>query len=161
MVFCHYSPMISRRLILALVSSSLLLTSCAAGGQAPTRIIKQVTDGVDKDAGALKIRNVLVVATPNGSGTLVAYIVNQSADADQIAGITINGQKADLTTSAPLATKKPMIFEGEAANAKSKIAALGAVAGDRVPVVFYFANAGKVEVDALVVENTGIYSSIL
>ena len=153
--------MISRRLILALVSSSLLLTSCAAGGQAPTRNIKQVTDGVDKDAGALKIRNVVVVATANGAGTLVAYIVNQGPDADQIAGITINGQKADLTTSAPLATNKPMIFEGEAANAKSKIGALGAVAGDRVPVVFYFANAGKVEVDALVVENTGIYSSIL
>ena len=70
--------MISRRLIIALISSSLLLTSCAAGGQAPTRLIKQVTDGVDKDAGAIKIRNVVVVATDAGAGTLVAYIVNQS-----------------------------------------------------------------------------------
>ena len=153
--------MISRRTILLLIASSMLLTSCAAGGQAPTRIIKQVTDGVDKDAGALKIRNVVIVATPGGSGTLVAYIVNQGTDVDQLAGITINGQKADLTTAAPLATNKPMIFEGDAANAKSKVAALGSVAGDRVPVVFYFAKAGKVQVDALVVNNTGVYSSIL
>ena len=43
--------MISRRLIGALLSSSVLLTGCAAGGQAPTRIIKQVTDGVEKDVG--------------------------------------------------------------------------------------------------------------
>ena len=153
--------MISRRLILALLSSTLLLTSCAAGGQAPTRIIKQVTDGVDKDAGSVKIRNVVVVATPGGAGTLVAYIVNQGNDVDQLAGITINGQKADLTTAAPLSTNKPMIFEGEAANAKSKVATLGAGAGDRVSVVFYFAKAGKVAVDALIVDNTGIYSSIL
>jgi len=153
--------MISRRLLVALACASLLLTSCAAGGQAPTRNIKQVTDGVDKDAGELKIRNLLVVALPGGSATLVAYIVNQGEAPDQIAGITINGQKADLTTSAPLMTNKPMIFEGEAANAKAKVATLGAVAGARVPVVVYFANAGKVELDALVVDNTGIYSSIL
>ena len=153
--------MISRRLIIALFSSSLLLTSCAAGGQAPTRLIKQVTDGVDKDAGVIKIRNVVVVATDAGAGTLVAYIVNQSSDVDQLAGITINGQKADLTTAAPLSQNKAMIFEGESANAKSRVVTLGAIAGDRVPVVFYFAKAGKVSVDALVVEKAGIYSSIL
>jgi copper(I)-binding protein len=161
LVFCHYSPMMSRRLVIALASASLLLTSCAAGGQAPTRNIKQVTDGVDKDAGELKIRNLLVVATPGGGGTLVAYIVNQGNQADQLAGLTINGQTAELTTSAPLTTNKPMIFEGEVANAKAKVAALGAVAGARVPVVLYFAKAGKVELDALIVENSGIYSSIL
>ena len=54
-----------------------------------------------------------------------------------------------------------MIFEGESANAKSRVITLGAVAGDRVPVVFYFAKAGKVSVDALVVAKAGIYSSIL
>ncbi|NDE71649.1 MAG: hypothetical protein EB054_02910 [Actinobacteria bacterium] len=153
--------MISRRMVVALIASSLLLTSCAAGGQAPTRNIKQVTDGVDKDAGALKLRNVVVVATASGAGTLVSYLVNQGNDPDQLAGITINGQKAELTTAAPLSKNKAMIFEGEAANAKAKVVTLGAVAGDRVPVVFYFANAGKVELDVLVVENTGIYSSIL
>jgi hypothetical protein len=60
-----------------------------------------------------------------------------------------------------LLKNKPMIFEGESANAKAKIAALGVKPGYRVPVVFYFAKSGKVELDALVVANTGIYSSIL
>jgi len=165
MLFCHYSPMssslLSRRLVGALAASSLLLTGCAAGGQAPTRIIKQVTDGVEKDAGDLKIRNVKVIALPDGSGTLIAFIVNHNDDADQLAAVTINGQRADLVTEAVLTKNKPMIFEGDAANAKSKIAVLGAKPGYRVPVVFYFTKGGKVELDALVVANTGIYSSIL
>jgi hypothetical protein len=54
-----------------------------------------------------------------------------------------------------------VIFEGDSANAKAKVALLDAKPGYRVPVALYFANGGKLELDALVVENTGIYSSIL
>ena len=151
----------SRQLIGALLASSVLLTGCAAGGQAPTRIIKQVTDGVEKDLGDLKIRNVKIVALPDGSGTLVGFIVNHNDAPDQLAAIAINGQRAELVTEAILAKNKPMFFEGDSANAKAKIATLGAKPGYRVPVVLYFANGGKAELDALVVSNTGIYSSIL
>ena len=64
-------------------------------------------------------------------------------------------------TEAVLTKNDPMIFEGDSANAKAKIATLGATPGYRVPVILYFAKGGKVELDALVVANTGIYSSIL
>jgi hypothetical protein len=151
----------SRRLIGALLASSVFLTGCAAGGQAPTRIIKQVTDGVEKDLGDLKIRNVKIVALPDGSGTFIGFIVNHSDAPDQLAAIAINGQRAELVTEAILTKNKPMFFEGDSANAKAKIATLGAKPGYRVPVILYFANGGKVELDALVVANTGIYSSIL
>ena len=151
----------SRRLIGVLLSSSVFLTGCAAGGQAPTRIIKQVTDGVEKDLGDLKIRNVKIVALPDGSGTLIGFIVNHSDAPDQLAAIAINGQRAELVTEAILTKNKPMFFEGDSANAKAKIATLGAKPGYRVPVILYFANGGKAELDALVVANTGIYSSIL
>jgi len=151
----------SRRLIGALLASSVFLTGCAAGGQAPTRIIKQVTDGVEKDLGDLKIRNVKIVALPDGSGTFIGFIVNHSDAPDQLAAISINGQRAELVTEAILTKNKPMFFEGDSANAKAKIATLGAKPGYRVPVVLYFANGGKAELDALVVANTGIYSSIL
>ena len=151
----------SRRLIGALLASSVFLTGCAAGGQAPTRIIKQVTDGVEKDLGDLKIRNVKIVALPDGSGTFIGFIVNHSDAPDQLAAIAINGQRAELVTEAILTKNKPMFFEGDSANAKAKIATLGAKPGYRVPVVLYFANGGKAELDALVVANTGIYSSIL
>ena len=153
--------MISKQLMGALLLGSVTLTGCASGGQAPTRIIKQVTDGVEKDLGDLKIRNVKIVALPDGSGTLVGFIVNHNDNADQLAAIVVNGQRAELATEAVLTKNDPMIFEGDSANAKAKIATLGATPGYRVPVIFYFAKGGKVELDALVVANTGIYSSIL
>jgi hypothetical protein len=149
------------RAIATIILVSLFLTGCAAGGNAPTRLIKQVTDGVEKDIGDLKIRNVKIIALPDGSGTLIGFIVNHSDEVDQLVAITVGGQRADLLSDVQLLKNKPMIFEGESANAKAKIAALGVKPGYRVPVVLYFAKSGKLELDALVVANTGIYSSIL
>ena len=148
-------------LILAFLLTSIGLTSCAAGRNAETRLIKQVTDGVERDLEDLKLRNVKVVALPDGSGTLIAFIVNYSESPDQLVGITINGQVADYQTEVLLEKNKPMYFEGDNANAKAKATTLNQIAGARVPVVFYFAKAGKVELSALVVKNEGIYSSIL
>ena len=148
-------------LILALLLTSFGLTSCAAGGNAETRLIKQVTDGVERDVQDLKLRNVKVVGLPDGSGTLIAFIVNHNDSPDQLVGITINGQPAEYQTEVILEKNKPMYFEGESANAKAKVAILNEISGNRVPVVFYFAKAGKVELSALVVKNEGIYSSIL
>lgn len=167
MIFCHYSPVISSGilkktgLILALLLTSFGLTSCAAGGNAETRLIKQVTDGVERDIADLKLRNVKIVGLPDGSGTLIAFIVNHNDSPDQLVGITINGQPADYSSEVILEQNRPMYFEGESANAKAKVATLNEISGNRVPVVFYFAKAGKVELSALVVKNEGIYSSIL
>ena len=149
------------RAIATIILASLFLTGCAAGGNAPTRLIKQVTDGVEKDIGDLKIRNVKIIALPDGSGTLIGFIVNHSDEVDQLVAITVGGQRADFLSDVQLLKNKPMFFEGDSANAKAKIAALGVKPGYRVPVVLYFAKSGKVELDALVVANTGIYSSIL
>ena len=149
------------RAIATIILASFFLTGCAAGGNAPTRLIKQVTDGVEKDIGDLKIRNVKIIALPDGSGTLIGFIVNHSDDVDQLVEITVGGQRADFSSDVQLLKNKPMFFEGDSANSKAKIAALGVKPGYRVPVVLYFAKSGKVELDALVVANTGIYSSIL
>jgi hypothetical protein len=160
MVFCHYSPMNFRRLIAALLSLGLL-TGCAAGGNAPTRMIREVTDGVETDSGDMKLRNVKVVALPDGSGTLIGFLVNHNDSPDQLVAVSINGQMAEVQGDGVLAKNQPVIFEGDSANAKAKVATLGEKAGYRVPVIFYFAKSGKVELDALIVPNTGIYSSIL
>jgi hypothetical protein len=148
-------------LILALLLTSFGLTSCAAGGNAETRLIKQVTDGVERDIADLKLRNVKIVGLPDGSGTLIAFVVNHSDSPDQLVGITINGQRAEYQSEVILEKNKPMFFEGDNANAKAKVATLNQVPGKRVPVIFYFAKAGKVELSALIVKNEGIYSSIL
>ena len=137
------------------------LTGCAAGGSAETRNIRQVTDGVEKDLEAIKVRNVKVVALPDGSATLIGFLVNQSDAPDQLVNVTVNNQTALLQGDGILLRNRPVIFEGDSANAKAKVAILDAKPGYRVPVALYFANGGKLELDALVVENSGIYSSIL
>ncbi|MBM3743892.1 MAG: hypothetical protein FJW46_06335 [Actinobacteria bacterium] len=144
---------------LGLVTPALI--GCAAGGSAETRNIRQVTDGVEKDLEAIKVRNVKVVALPDGSATLVGFLVNQSDAPDQLVNVTVNNQTALLQGDGILLRNRPVIFEGDSANAKAKVAILDAKPGYRVPVALYFANGGKLELDALVVENTGIYSSIL
>jgi hypothetical protein len=155
----------NRRAIALLLTSlgiaTPALTGCAAGGSAETRNIRQVTDGVEKDIGAIKVRNIKVVALPDGSATLVGFVVNHSDAADQLVSIAVNNQPAVVIGNGLLQRNLPLIFEGDSANAKAKVALLDAKAGYRVPVALYFANAGKLELDALVVPNTGIYSSIL
>ena len=153
-----------RATALLLTSLGLLtpaLTGCAAGGSAETRNIRQVTDGVEKDLEAIKVRNVKVVALPDGSATLVGFLVNQSDAPDQLVNVTVNNQTALLQGDGILLRNRPVIFEGDSATAKAKVALLDAKPGYRVPVALYFANGGKLELDALVVENSGIYSSIL
>ena len=86
--------MISRKLATAtaaLLSVGLLTGCTAAGKDAPTSKIRQVTDGVERDSGAIKLRNVLLVAQPDGSAVLVGTIVNQGSTADAITAITANG----------------------------------------------------------------------
>jgi hypothetical protein len=92
---------------------------------------------------------------------LVGFLVNHSDNPDQLVNVTVNNQTAALQGDGILLRNRPVIFEGDSANAKAKVALLDAKPGYRVPVALYFANGGKLELDALVVENTGIYSSIL
>ena len=64
----------SRKIIAAsfIALSTLTLTSCtAAGKDAPTSKIKQVTDGVEGDIGGVKIRGLVLVSQGDGNAHLV------------------------------------------------------------------------------------------
>ncbi len=146
---------------LAIIFSSLLLTSCSTGKDAPTSQIKQVTDGVEKDSGSVAIRGLLLVSQPDGSAVLVGTIVNSAADADSIVSIAVGGVAAPITGAPlPLAQNAPVIFGGDSANASSIIAGVNKVAGQRVPVEITFGKAAPVKLDALVVEQSGVYAGI-
>ena len=107
---------------LAIIFSSLLLTSCSTGKDSPTSQIKQVTDGVEKDSGSVAIRGLLLVSQPDGSAVLVGTIVNSAADADSIVSIAVGGVAAPITGAPlPLAQNAPVIFGGDSANASSII----------------------------------------
>ena len=155
-----------RRTVTALVIATLAisLTGCGAGNNASTRQVKQVTDGVEASINTngnnIKLVNVLVVATADGAGVLVGTIVNEMPTEDALLGVSINGIIATVTGTNTLAQNTPIIFEGSSANSKAVIAALGAKAGQRVPITMFFAHAGQVSVQALVRDASDIYAGV-
>lgn len=144
----------------ALFSVALLSGCTAAGKDAPTSKIRQVTDGVEKDSGALKVRNFVLVAQPDGSAVLVGTVVNQDAAADAIASITANGIAATITGPLALAQNTPVIFSGDSATTHGSFAGLNLTPGQRADVTVTFNKAESVKLSVLVREKSDIYANV-
>ncbi len=154
----------AKKLITSFVSIFLIstfLTGCGAGQTASTRLIKQVTDGVEGQSNEIRVRNLLVVKQEDGAGVLVATLVNWADDNDAITSITIEGQEAVLAAKTlELKKNAPVIFVGDSANADASVAQLNDVVGHRIPVVIKFAKASPLTLDALILQADGIYAQI-
>jgi hypothetical protein len=145
----------------ALAITALLLTGCGAGPDAQTRLISQVTDGIEANIGDLRMVNVLLVAQPDGSAVLVGTVVNNGTKTDRISAITANSVDATLTPFAPaLNIGGKAVFSGDSANAIAVFPGLDAKIGDRVTVEFTFSASGKLKVDVLVREKSGEFASV-
>ena len=159
----YSSPMMKKTAGLATVLVSVLaLTGCGASGNgAPTRLIRQVTDGVEGQSGSILVQDLLLVNQPDGSATLVGTIINESATDDSLTGITVKGMSAVL--SAPtfdLAPNAPVIFAGDSANASGNVPGLNAQPGDRVDVVVSFAHAAPIKLSALIRAKSDYFANV-
>ena len=147
--------------ILVLTILALTLTACGSGQTAETRMIKQVTDGVEAQSAEIRLRNIKIVKNELSQGILVGTLVNWSDQADAITGINIGGVAATLSgVKFDLLKNKPITFVGDSANADA-FAQISKVAGERIPITFTFATATPVTVDALVVAQDGIYENLV
>ena len=148
-------------LIISLISV-LILTGCGASGSgAPTRNIKQVTDGVEAQSGSIDIRDLLLVAQPDGSAALIGTFVNEDATSDALVGITVGGIPVKLVaTSLNLAQNTPLIFSGASANAIGTVPGLTAAAGTRVNVVVTFAHAAPVTLNAIIRVKSDYFANV-
>lgn len=147
------------------VSLAFSLTACGAGKNAPTAMIRQVTDGVDGSITSygnnLNVVSVLLVSQPDGSAVLSGTIVNENSTPDTLLGITVGGIKATLSPSTlPLKQDSPIRFAGDSANASAVIPGLNAIAGTRVKVQLSFASAGELTLDAIVRDRSGAYANV-
>ena len=144
--------------VIALIIISSTLTGCGSGQMASTRLIKQVTDGVEAQSDEIRLRNVKVIKTSTGAGVLIGTLVNWSDKSDVITSVTINNQPAIYTAkTSELLRNKPITFVGDIANADAYIAMLDKEPGYRIPVTFTFAFAAPVTLDTLIVNGDGIY----
>ena len=156
-----------KKITLALTISSLAvtLTACSgAGPNASTRLIKQVTDGVEAKVltggNDLRIVNTLLVATEDGSAVVVGTMVNSTATPDTLLGIYAGGTQAKISGTTKLDQNQPLIFEGESATTKAVFAGVGATPGKHVTVTFAFARAGKVSVDVIIRNKRDDYANV-
>jgi len=160
------SPYIKKTSI-AFIATALALSLTACGGSgpdAPTRLIKRVTDGneasVTTNGSDLSITNLLLVATADGSAVVIGTIVNHTATPDALLGISAGGTTATLTGEQNLLQDKPIRFEGDSANAKAVFSGVGASAGKNVTLSLAFARAGVVTVDAIIRDQRDTYANI-
>ncbi|MEY3385189.1 MAG: hypothetical protein RLZ38_690, partial [Actinomycetota bacterium] len=68
--------------IIATIAIATSVTGCGSGQMAQTRLIKQVTDGVEAQSEEVRLRNVKVIKTTTGQGVLIGTLVNWSDQAD-------------------------------------------------------------------------------
>ncbi len=144
--------------IIATIAIATTVTGCGSGQMAQTRLIKQVTDGVEAQSEEVRLRNVKVIKTTTGQGVLIGTLVNWSDQADAITSISINNQPAIYTAkTSDLIKNKPITFVGQIANADAYIPSLDKSPGYRIPVTFTFAKAAPLTLDTLIVNGDGIY----
>jgi PBP1b-binding outer membrane lipoprotein LpoB len=149
------------KIIIAAFVIATLISGCAAGGNAETRLINQVTDGVEGESNEIQVRNLKVIKQVDGTGVLIGTFINWSDESDAISSITIDGLPAVLIAdSLDLNKNTPITFVGDIANADASVANMTALAGYRIPVVVTFLKAAPIEFDALIVTADGIYTDI-
>ena len=140
------------------------LTACGAGQNTATRNISKVTDGVEKSitqhGSAIKIVNLLLVATETGDAVVVGTIVNQGAEPDQLLGIAVGSSTATITGETKLMQNVPIRFEGESANAKAVFAGVSAAPGRHVKLTLGFARAGMVTAEVIIRDKRDAYKNV-
>jgi hypothetical protein len=137
------------------------LAGCsAAGPNAETRKIRQVTDGVEGISGAIKALNVLLVTQEDGSAVLVGTFVNTSEESDAITAITANGILGEISVSPLVQYTSPAIFEGDSKNSSARFTGLNAKASDHVELVVSFGTAAPMKLSALVRAKEAEYSNV-
>ena len=140
------------------------LTACGAGQNAATRNITKVTDGAElsitQNGSAIKIVNLLLVATESGDAVVVGTIINQGVETDQLLGIAVGGNTATMTGDTTLAQGAPLRFEGESANVKAVFSGVKPVAGRHVKVSLGFARAGLITAEVIIRDKRDDYKDV-
>ena len=151
--------------ITSALAFSLLLTGCGAGLNAATTKISRVTDGneitIRENGSEIRVVNLTLVDTQDGAAVVVATIINQGAESDQLLGFSVQGVQATLTGETMLLPNKPLFFEGEQANAKAVFSGANAKPGTHVTVSLGFTKAGFVSAEVIIRDKRDDFKNVI
>ena len=151
--------------ITSALAFSLLLSGCGAGQNAATRMITRVTDGTEitvrENGSEIRVVNLTLVDTGDGAAVVVATIINQGTQPDQLLGFSVQGVQAILSGESALLPNKPLFFEGEQANAKAVFFGANPKPGTHVTVSIGFAKAGFVSADVIIRDKRDDFKNVI
>jgi copper(I)-binding protein len=161
----------SRTARTVLVALTLLLTgavsACSTGFGAQTTTMYTAPAGADVRTGDIKGLNMLVVAD-EGSGTLVAALVNPTEDDDELVGVTATDLDSDAEISVTGLDTPVELPAGElvqVAAEDDEVTPIG-LSGDSVQpgqvlqLSLQFSRAGAISAEIPVVTREGAYTSV-
>lgn len=155
-----------RRSIAAAVvlAAAPVLSSCGVNFEAQTDQPYNPATGVDDRSGSVDVLNALIVSGDDGSGTVVAGLVNNDEqNADMLKGVTGAGDDASVTVDVGGPTEIPAGGLLNLAD-KGKVTVSGdkVKAGSFVTLTFTFDRGEAVTLDLPVVSNsvTGDYGDV-
>ena len=151
--------------ITSALAFSLLLSGCGAGQNAATTKITRVTDGneitIRENGSEIRVVNLTLVDTGDGAAVVVATIINQGTDSDQLLGFSVQGVQATLTGETALLPNKPLFFEGEQANAKAVFPGANPKPGTHVTISLGFAKAGFVTAEVIIRDKRDDFKNVI
>ena len=151
--------------ITSALAFSVLLSGCGAGQNAATTKITRVTDGneitIRENGSEIRVVNLTLVDTSDGAAVVVATIVNQGSEPDQLLGFSVQGVQATLSGESALLPNKPLFFEGEQANAKAVFLGANPKPGTHVKVSIGFAKAGFVSADVIIRDKRDDFKNVI
>jgi hypothetical protein len=128
-------------------------------------MITRVTDGTEitvrENGSEIRVVNLTLVDTGDGAAVVVATIINQGTQPDQLLGFSVQGVQATLSGETALLRNKPLFFEGEQANAKAVFPGANPKPGTHVTVSIGFAKAGFVSADAIIRDKRDDFKNVI
>ena len=144
----------------AVLTLAGLLSGCGAGFDATSVKAYAPSDGIMADSGHLRILNTLVVASDSfSSGVVVATIVNDGTQADELTSITSPDGKVDLTGDGTIAPGAAVQL-GAGTELSATLSSLTSLPGETITLHLRFARADPVTIHTVVVPASGAYASI-
>ncbi|HSE72120.1 MAG TPA: hypothetical protein VLA97_15260 [Nocardioidaceae bacterium] len=137
-----------------------VLSSCGSNFNAPTDQVYNPGVGVNERSSDVDVLHALVVSGAEGSGTVVAALVNQNVtEEDQLTGITATeGEQVDLSGPIEIGPEKLVQLADEQQTVS--IEGEGIRPGLFVELTFEFANAESVTVEVPVVARRGDFAEV-
>ncbi len=144
-----------------------VLSGCGTGMDAQTNAIYDPGDGVNERGGGVDVLNALLVANPDGTGTVSTALLNSSEEADELTAVTasVDGEKLridgdGLPVALPPSPIDPLNLEDEAVLYVQDVEA-----GYFITLTMTFQQAEPVDIDIPVVDrgdepSNDMYSSV-